>query len=121
VRDASRDLGHLVGEGECLGVSHLERRRVIHLGGLFGNGPHDLGAPVARIHAPQSGHAVEDFATLGRPVMHARAFGEQARRLLELPVCREGHPVGIHPFGHVVTPMCGEIAQMRESRQPSEQ
>ena len=35
-------------------------------------------------------------AALGRPVVHARGPGQQARRLLELPVGGEGHPVGVH-------------------------
>jgi hypothetical protein len=49
---------------------------------------------VAGVYAPQAGGAVEDLPVVGRPVVHAFGAGEETRRFLELPVCRERHPEG---------------------------
>ena len=87
------DLLHLVGEVEGLRMAHLEGRREIHLLQRARHGLADLLAAVAGIHAPQAGDAVEDLATIGRPVVHALGVGKDARLGLEMAVGRERHPV----------------------------
>ena len=53
---------------------------------------------VAGLWCVNAGHAVQHIAAFGRLVEHALGLGQQARRLLELPVGGEGHPVGVE-FG----------------------
>ena len=84
----------LVRELERAGMSHLERRRVVHLGDLPADRLGDLLAAVAGVDAPEAGHAVEDLAPVGRPVVHAGRLGEQPRLRLELAIGRERHPEG---------------------------
>ena len=52
----------------------------------------DLLAAVPRVHAPQSGHAVQNLASVVRPVVHALCAFEQARIGFELPIGGERHP-----------------------------
>ena len=75
-------------------VAHLEHRREIHLGDLAADGLGNLATSVAGVHAPQSRRPVEHLPALGRPVVHALGFREQAGLGLELPVRRERHPEG---------------------------
>jgi hypothetical protein len=84
------------GQLEDLGMGHLEGRAEVHLGGLRLDGLHDARPRMAGVHAPQAGHAVQDLAAAGVPVVHAFGALQQARGLLELPVGGEGHPVGAH-------------------------
>ena len=87
---------------QCIGcletqwVAHLERRRVVHLGNLRGDGLADFLAAMAGIHAPQTSDAVENLAAVLGPVVHAAAFGQQARGGLVLAVGGEGHPQRLH-------------------------
>ena len=104
-----------LGQFEGLRVAHLERRREVHLGGLVLDRLHDLRPRMAGVHAPQAGHAVEDLAALVVPVVHARGLGQQARRLLELAVGREGHPVGVEILVHGGAP--GRERQIVQSSQ----
>ena len=74
---------------------YLERRRVIQLCRLVGNGLHDPRPRVARIHAPQARDAIEHLAPVVGPEMHPGGLGEEAGRLFELAVRCERHPVGV--------------------------
>ena len=76
---------------EGLGMAHLERRRIVHLVQLLGDRGLDLLAAMAGIDAPQAGGAVDDLATLRRPVVNTLRLGQHARVLLELPVRGERH------------------------------
>ena len=94
-----RQLHRLFRQLECLGVGHLERRREVHLGRLLLDGLDDPGPRMSGVHAPETGHAIEDLPPIVRPVVHAAGSRQQARRLLELPVGSERHPIGVelHP------------------------
>mmetsp|Transcript_6064 Transcript_6064/g.24216 ORF Transcript_6064/g.24216 Transcript_6064/m.24216 type:complete len:373 (+) Transcript_6064:1199-2317(+) len=83
------------GQLEGLGVGHLEGRRKVQLGRLLLDGLHDAGPVVAGIDAPQAGDAVQHLAALVVAKEHAVGLSQQPRRLLELAVGRERHPVGI--------------------------
>jgi len=99
VQARRRELNEPLGQLEGLRVRHVEGRCVVEFGGLVGNRLHDLGTRVAGVHAPQPGDAVEDLAAFRRPEVHVLGAREQARRLLELPVRRERHPVRVHGVG----------------------
>ncbi len=87
-----RDFGKPLGEIERQRMPHLERRREIQRHELALDRGGDLLAAVAGIDAPQAGGAVDHLAAVDRGVVHALSRGEQAGRLLELPVGRERHP-----------------------------
>ena len=87
-----RDLGEALGEIEGERMAHLERRREIQRHQLPLDRSRDLLAAMAGIDAPEAGGAVDHLAAVDGGVMHALGRGEQARRLLELPVGRERHP-----------------------------
>ena len=95
-----RQLDQALRQLEGLRVAHLEWRREVHFAGLFADRVDDLRPRVARIHTPQAGNAVEDLTVLRSPEMHAFGARQQTRRLLELPVGSEGHPVGVEVFVH---------------------
>jgi hypothetical protein len=86
------DVDQPVGQLEHDGMAHLEGRRIVEFGGLVLDRLGDLRAAMAGVHAPQAGGAVHDLAAVGGGVMHILGAHEHARRLLELPVCRERHP-----------------------------
>ena len=85
-----------VGGLEAEWVTHLERRRIVHLGNLRGYGLADFLAAMAGIHAPQARNAVENFAAVLGPVVHAAALRQQTRGSLVLAVGGEGHPQRLH-------------------------
>src|SRR6185369_11435438 len=73
-------------------MAHLEWRCVFHRGELLAHRLGDFLATVTGVDAPQPGDAVEHFASVFGPVVHALGAREQARVRLELTVGREGHP-----------------------------
>ena len=58
-----------------------------------------FGRRVAGVAAPEAGGAVEDLSAVGGAVVHALGADQHARRLLELPVRGERHPVGFEIVG----------------------
>ena len=95
VHALGRDAGQPRGEFEGLGMAHLEGGSEVQLRRLFLDRPHDARPVVACVHAPQAGDAVQDLAPLVVGEVHAVRARQQARRLLELPVGGERHPVGV--------------------------
>jgi hypothetical protein len=87
-----RDLGEPLGEVERQRMAHLERGREVQRHQLPLDRGGDLLAAVAGIDAPETGGTVDHLAAVDGGVVHALGRGEQARRLLELPVGRERHP-----------------------------
>ena len=73
-------------------VAHLKAWRVIHPRRLIGDGVGNRLAAVTGVHAPESGRAVQDAASVGRGVVHPLRFDEEPRRALERAVCRKRHP-----------------------------
>jgi hypothetical protein len=50
---------------------------------------------MARIATPKAGDRIENFFSVMGPAMYAFRTNDQARMLLEEPVARERHPVGL--------------------------
>src|SRR3954463_5491387 len=75
-------------------MAHLKRRRVLHRRSLACNGFADFFAAMPRVHAPQASDAVENFATVVRPVIHPFGACEQPGMSLELAIRRKRHPEG---------------------------
>ncbi len=73
-------------------MTHLEGRGVFHGAKLLRDRFGNFAPPVTGVHAPQARDPVEDFAAVGRPVIHAKGSREQSRIRLELSICRERHP-----------------------------
>ena len=84
---------------EGLRVRHLEGRAEVHLGRLLLDRLHDARPGVASVHTPQASRSVQHLAAAVVPVVHALGTGQKARRLLELAVGGERHPVGGHGGG----------------------
>ena len=97
-----RQRDEALGELERLRVTHLERRREVQLPRLAADRLGDLRSRVAGVDAPQACGTVEDLAPFGGPEVHAAGAREHARRLLELAVRRERHPVGVEVVVHAV-------------------
>jgi hypothetical protein len=93
VIDAVRQHAHeLLRQLEGERMSHLERRRIVHYAGLFADRGGDRLPAVSRVHAPQTGGAVENLAAIGGSVVHVLRGDEHARRLFEGAIRRERHP-----------------------------
>ena len=103
---ARSDGGKPLGEIEHDGMAHLEGRGEIEIGDLVRDGFADLPAAMAGIAAPEARGAVQDLAAVLGGVMHAAGAGEQARRLLELPVRGERHPESVERTGIL---QCGRL------------
>jgi hypothetical protein len=89
---AGRELDQPARKLEAGRVAHLERRRVLHRGQLLAHRLGDFLATVAGVDTPESCDAVEHFASVFGPVVHALGAREQARLRLELTVGSERHP-----------------------------
>ncbi len=76
-------------------MGHLEGRRVVQLGDLLLHCLDDFLAAMTGVTAPQARSAVQNLATIGGGIVHVLGFHEKPWVTLELPVCRERHPVGI--------------------------
>ena len=88
------DLDDLVGQFKGHRMTHLERRGEVHLLQRAGDRLTDLGAAVAGVDAPQTGHAIENLPAFRGPVVHALGMRQQARLVLEVAVGRKRHPMG---------------------------
>jgi hypothetical protein len=87
-----RNINQPVGQFEHDRMTHLKGRRVVQFRGLGLDRFHDLGSAMAGIDAPQPRSAVQNLASVTGGVVHVLRPDQHAGRLLELPVCREGHP-----------------------------
>ncbi len=103
-----RDIDEAVRKLEGLRVAELEGRGIIELACLLADRLGDLRPAVAGIYAPETGGAVKHLTAVMGRVVHVLGADEQARLLLELPVCRKGHPEGakivrcVEAIGHAV-------------------
>jgi hypothetical protein len=120
---SARPLGEIEGDG----MAHLERGREIESHQLALDGRRDLLAAMAGIDAPEPGGAVDHLAAVNAGVIHALGGGDQPRRFLELPVCRERHPEGFEVEGvgnlvnrHGATPFAG-VRPSRPTGTPTQQ
>ena len=116
---AGHQLDQTVGKLEGGGMAKLEGRPEIHAVGLRLYRLGDLLASVAGIAAPQARRAVQNPVAVGRPVMHVLCAREQARRTLESPVRREGHPERsevVGPFGVVEAGMVHDLNSLLSGR-----
>src|SRR4029078_5895153 len=99
-------------------MAHLELRCVFPRGELLAHRLGDFLAAVTGVDAPQSGDAVEHFAAVFGPVVHALGAREKARLRLELTVGRERHPecfeIGARGGWHGENP--GEETRTRRAR-----
>ena len=95
IEAARRDLRQSLGEGEGDRMAHLEGRRIIHGGKLRRDRIGDLRAAVPGIDAPQARRAIKYASAVVTGIIHALRRSEQARRLLELAIGGERHPIGI--------------------------
>src|SRR5690606_21423281 len=88
-------LGQLVGQLKCGGVSKLKGGRVVQLPELTMYGCLDFMASVSGTTSPKPGQTVKNLAAflIVEPVSFR--LDDQARVLLEVPVRRKGHPVGL--------------------------
>src|SRR5205807_767289 len=82
-----------------LGMREVKGGRVIELGRLGGNRGDDGFARVARVDAPEARNAIEDFASVLVPIIHALATNQQPRPVLERTVGSEGKPIGLQIIG----------------------
>jgi TetR/AcrR family transcriptional regulator len=94
------DLRQARGELEGLRVRHLEGGGIVELGDLLLHRLDDFRPAMAGIDAPQPRGAVENRTAVVGVVVHVLGTGEEARRLLELAVRRERHPVGCQVVGN---------------------
>src|SRR4029077_18365613 len=81
-------------ELECLGMTELERGRLVQRGRLALNGFDNRRAVVARIRAPEAGCAVDQLASVAGDVMHVLGANDHLWPLLEGAVGGERHPIG---------------------------
>ena len=103
------NLDDAVGQLEGQRMTHLERRRKVHLCQRLAHGLGDLGAAVTGVDAPQTRHAVENLTTFRSPIVHTLGARQQARLGLVIAVGRERHPVGFKSLtGHRAHVQCVE-------------
>src|SRR3712207_3813424 len=92
VKPRRRELYELVRKLEGWRMAHLEGGRVVELLELLAHSLRNLWPAVPRIDAPQAGSTIKNFASVRSPIMHARGFGQQARRVFELTIGGKGQP-----------------------------
>ncbi len=90
-----RHLDDAFGKCERLVVAHLEDHRVVECRNLLLHGGDNFRVAVADTRGPETGKRVVEAPTVGRRVMVALGAADDARLLLEIAICREGHPQGI--------------------------
>src|SRR6185437_15474224 len=84
---------------ESLGMAKLKGRRIIERRGFALNRGNDRLAIVAGIGAPQARRPVDQLASVTRDIVHVLGADDQSRTLLEGPVGRERHPIGLKVVG----------------------
>ncbi|MNQ03359.1 hypothetical protein D3C85_160590 [compost metagenome] len=99
VHAGRRHLREALRQREGGGVADLEVGGVVEHVDLRLHRRADPRVAVPGVHAPQAGDGVEHAAAVGQVVVQALAADDEARRLLELAVGREGHPERVERTG----------------------
>jgi hypothetical protein len=87
-----QDIGQPLGSGDRIGISHLERGRIVEREKLPRDRVGDLLAAVPGVDAPEPRDRIEYLAAGGVAIEDSFGFSEDSGRRGESAVRGEGHP-----------------------------